>query len=141
MAQLLVQSNNDCCGGRGRRKAADRLLWGAVCQYCSLTVRLVLERSSGGGFVSGGTAELPFLTMRMLLSHTQNSHVLHFAVQLKMLGESRKGRHMNGILLYRVLFLSYLNDQSRSIALVKFLLDFLKVITTAIVCLAAAIDS
>jgi hypothetical protein len=49
-------------------------------------------------------------------------------VELKVLGKSRKGGNINCIVLYRVLFLSYLNDQRRSIALVKFLLDFLKLL-------------
>jgi hypothetical protein len=91
--------------------------------------------------VSGGTAGVPFLQMRIFLSHTQNSHVLHFPVELKVLGKSRKEGNINCIFLYRVLFLSYLNDQRRSIALMKFLLDLLKVIVTAIVCFAPVIDS
>ena len=74
-------------------------------------------------------------------THTQNSHVLHFPVELKVLGKGSKGGDINCIVLYRVLFLCYLKDQHRSIALVKLLLDFLKVIITTIVCLATVIDS
>ena len=148
VSQQLAQSSNGWCEGRGGRQADGLLsascvpvLQRAVCRYCSLTVWLALERSSGGGFVSGGTGELPFLQTKTFLPHTQNSHVLHFPVELKVLGKSRKGGNINCIVLHRALFLSYLNDQRRSIALVKFLLDFLKVITTAAVCLAPVIDS
>ena len=103
VSQLLAQLNNDCCEGRERQKAADRLLWGAVCQYCSLTVWLVLERSSGGGFVSGGTAALPFLKITIFLSHTHtHTHTKLTRPSLsrgtKVLGKNRKRGNINCIL-------------------------------------------
>ena len=114
VSQHLAQSSKDCCEDRERDgRQADRLLLASCVPVLQPEGSISAPENFRGWFCvwrNWGATVPPNENISSAHTHTQNSQVLHFPVELKVLSKSRKGGNINCIVLYRVLFLSYLND-------------------------------